>query len=208
MVEVTGLSGLFDKLLPLFGFVFASTITPGPNNLMLAASGKRFGYRRTLPHLSGIVVGVNGLIVACMFGLGEVVAKSATMTNGLKLFASAYLIYLIVQLAATRTPDSEQQDKGRPLSIVQGALFQLINPNAWIMAITSIALLSDLALSAAQKIVVLSLAFLFIGVSCNHLWMLSGITVRRYLATAAGRLTFNSVVGALTVYAVVSIWHG
>ncbi|MCW8194983.1 LysE family translocator [Proteobacteria bacterium 005FR1] len=205
MIELTG---LFEKLLPLFGFVFASTITPGPNNLMLAASGKRFGYRRTLPHLTGIVVGVTGLHIACMFGLGEVVADSAAMTTGLKLFASAYLVYLIVQLASAPPAKGEQQEEGRPLNIAQAALFQLINPKAWIMAITSIALLSGVALTATEKIVVLFFAFLFIGVSCNHLWLLSGISIRRYLASTAGRWAFNSVVGALTVYAVVSIWYG
>lgn len=199
---------MLEKLLPLFGYIFASTVTPGPNNLMLAASGKRFGYRRTLPHLTGIVLGVTGLHIACLFGTGELVANSETLAFWLKLFASVYLVFLIVQLVSTPPVNEEQEEKGRPLNIAQAALFQLINPKAWIMAVTGVALLGSVPLSFTQKVVVLFLAFLFIGVSCNHLWLLSGISVRRYLATTAGRWIFNSAVGGLTVYAVLSIWSG
>jgi threonine/homoserine/homoserine lactone efflux protein len=206
-VDLAGVA-LWDKLLPLFGFVFASTITPGPNNLMLAASGRCFGYRRTLPHLSGIVLGVTGLHIACLFGLGELVAGSATLSFALKLFASVYLVYLIAQLAAAPTPEGDAVNSGHPLSPIQAALFQLINPKAWIMAITSVALLSGVSLSLVEKSVVMFLTFVVIGVSCNHVWLLSGIAVRRYLATPLGRWTFNLLVGALTVYAIISIWRG
>lgn len=205
MLDLTALT-LWDKLLPLFGYVFASTITPGPNNLMLAASGRRFGYRRTLPHLAGVMLGFTVLQLACLVGLGELVSGSTGLAFTLKLFASVYLVYLMAQLAAPPTPEGELET-GSPLSPAQAALFQMINPKAWIMALTSVALLSKVSLSLIEKGLVLFLAFLVIGVSCNHVWLLSGITVRRYLASTRGRWIFTLAIGALTIYAIVSIWQ-
>lgn len=195
---------MWETFLPVASFVFVGTITPGPNNLMLAASGRQFGYFRTLPHLAGIVLGFTSLMVLCAFGLGSAVTASPVLSMALRIFASGYLLYLLGQILLI---NSAQDNKdGEPLQLVQAALFQFANPKAWMLAVTGVALVSTDGDSLVRSVFLLCFAFITVGVACNHVWLLSGISAKYFLATRSGAMVFNTAIALLTLYAVASIW--
>lgn len=210
---------VLDVFYPIAGYVFVTTITPGPNNLMLAASGHRFGYRKTVPHLLGVASGFTSLVSVCALGLGGIIDAYPGLNLGLRVFASVYLIYLVVQLVIAPAPpgsfsgptgrlgDLADKHVGSPLSLFQAALFQYANPKAWIMASTGVALVSREGYSPFESGLLLTLAFLIIGVACNHAWILSGMVARHWFSTRRTRLLFNLALCGLSVYAVFSIWH-
>lgn len=195
---------MWEAFLPITSFVFVGTITPGPNNLMLAASGRQFGYRRTLPHLAGVVLGFTSLVVLCAFGIGKAVTASPVLALALRLFATGYLLYLLGQILLSSSAKDDQN--GQPLKLVQAALFQFANPKAWMLAVTGVALVSTGGDSFARSVFVLCFAFVTIGVACNHVWLLSGLSAKYFLATRYGAMIFNIVIAVLTLYAVTSIW--
>ena len=126
-----------ESIFPLMSFAFVSSITPGPNNLMLASSGVAFGMRRSLPHVFGIPVGFAALLVVTGLGVGAVVANVPAAALGLKLFGTLYLAYLTWIMRHAFDID-HAQSAARPLRFIEAALFQFANPKAWIMALTAV----------------------------------------------------------------------
>jgi threonine/homoserine/homoserine lactone efflux protein len=122
-----------DSLIGLLGFAFVSTVTPGPNNVLLWASGSAFGLRRTLPHIVGTAAGIGLMALAVAAGLGALVTAVPQIALAMKIAGSVYLLYLAVQVAGMRglTPTAI----ARPLGFVAAVAFQLINPKAWIFAV-------------------------------------------------------------------------
>ena len=121
------------EILALIGFAFVSSVTPGPNNVMLWASGATFGVRRTTPHVVGTAIGIGAMAVAVAFGLGAVIAAVPALGFAMKLAGSAYLLYLAIQIA--RSGGLTATTVSRPLGVVEAASFQLINPKAWVFAL-------------------------------------------------------------------------
>ncbi len=120
--------------------VFAATMTgtPGPNNMMLTASGANFGYRRTVPHLVGITLGVASLIAVVAAGLGVVFKLYPWVQEGMKMVASGYLLYLAWRIANAGAPSEKSSPDRRPMTLLEGALFQYVNPKAWAMAVSAV----------------------------------------------------------------------
>ena len=115
-------------------FAFASSITPGPNNVLLAASGLTFGFRRTLPLVLGIEVGFLLLLLAVAVGLGAIFERLPWLQLALRVVGVTYLLYLAWSLWRSSATGGATLD--RPLGFAWGAMFQLVNPKAWMMAIT------------------------------------------------------------------------
>src|SRR5690606_24037030 len=120
-----------ETLLPLASFAFASSITPGPNNLMLSASGIAFGWRRTLPHLVGVFLGFLALLVVCGSGVGALVGALPGAALALKAIGSIYLLYLAWSMRTALGADPAARP-ARPLTLTEAVLFQFVNPKAWI----------------------------------------------------------------------------
>jgi threonine/homoserine/homoserine lactone efflux protein len=166
-----------DTLLPLASFAFVTSITPGPNNLMLAASGVGFGLRRTLPLLLGVCVGFALLLVMCGFGIGAVVVQWPAAMPLLKAAGTAYLVLLAWKLRASLTTAGRSNDQG-PVSFIAGAAFQFVNPKAWLMGITAAAVFLP-------------------GL---------GSSIRATLQDPRWQQRLGALVAGLTLYAAIAIW--
>ncbi len=190
--------------MPLLAFVFVSTITPGPNNLLLAASGIRFGVRRTLPHVLGIHIGVYGLVVLCGMGLGQMLLALPGAAFGLKIFATVYLVYLAWKIMGMQITGEMQTE--RPMKVWEAALFQLSNPKAWMMAVSglNIALAIDNSMILAG--IALCVGFATLGAVCNLTWVYLGASLQSALAKPGMARWINISLATLTALTVLMFW--
>lgn len=184
-------------VLPLALFAFVSSVTPGPNNVMLTASGATFGYRRTVPHMLGISLGVVVMLLLVGAGLGAVFEREPRVYLGLKYLGAAYLLWLAWKIARAGRADPCQAG-ARPFGFWQAAAFQWVNPKAWIMAIGIVATYTPRDGYAAN----LLLAALVLG-AVNYpsvsVWTLFGSAVGRALRTPRALQRFNWCMAALLV---------
>lgn len=194
-MTAASLSGFL--LLPLVLFAVVTSITPGPNNILLTASGANFGFRRTLPHMLGISAGFLSLIVVSGLGVGAVILASPLLHQGLKLLGTAYLLWLAWQLM--RAGAIENAMKARPMRFHEAALFQYVNPKAWMMAVGAIAAFTTPGGDYALELGLIAVIFTLINLPCVSLWALFGVGIGRFLHNAWQRLTFNLVMAGLTV---------
>src|SRR5690606_14996335 len=196
-----------ETLLPLAGFAFASSITPGPNNLMLSASGIAFGLRRTLPHLAGVLVGFQSMLTVCASGVGALVAAFPEVALAMRLVGSGYLLYLAWVMRNAFAADASGR-LPRPLTFVEAVLFQFVNPKAWLMALTAVSVFAPgieprwLALAAVCGV------FAAVGLPCIGAWALLGFSLHRGLGAPRWRDYLGLIVAVLMLYAVVAIWVG
>ncbi|MDM9560393.1 MULTISPECIES: LysE family translocator [Bordetella] len=123
---------------PLALFALVSSITPGPNNIMLASSGLTFGFRRTIPHMLGVNLGFTLMLVLVGVGLGAAFEQFPWLYTVLKYAGALYLLYLAWKIALAGPLESGAQ-RGQPFTFLQAALFQWVNPKAWVMAVGVIA---------------------------------------------------------------------
>ncbi len=133
----------FEAFLALLVYAFVTSVTPGPNNFMLLASGVNFGFVRTIPHMLGIGIGFLVLLLAVGFGLGAVLTAFPALHTGLKIAGGVYLLYLAWKIAMSRSLASKGEAKARPMSFIEAAAFQWVNPKAWVMAITAMAVYTN-----------------------------------------------------------------
>ena len=127
-----------DLFLALLGFAFVTSVTPGPNNMMLLASGVNFGFRRTVPHMLGISVGHSLMVFLVGMGLAGVFRTWPPALTLLKVASVGYMLWLAWKIARSGAP-GEGQTKARPMSFLQAAAFQWVNPKAWAMALGAVA---------------------------------------------------------------------
>jgi threonine/homoserine/homoserine lactone efflux protein len=188
------------ELLPLMTYCFVMSSTPGPNNVMLTASGANFGYRGTLPQILGINVG--GFIqtyVTCL-GLGALFVAWPMLQLSLRVAGALYLLVLAWKLTGASVGEAQMP---RPVSFAQSALFQAINPKSWIKAITLASVFMPAGMSASLGALVVSIVGLLVGFPCISLWALFGMAIRRYLTDPRKQRAFNLLMaGTLFVLAV------
>jgi len=178
-------------VLPLVTYAFVMCITPGPNNVMLAASGARFGFRRTVPQIVGIAVGHAMLVFAACAGLAAVLMRWPQIQTLLRWGGAAYLLVLGWKLLRSDSGDAEQS--ARPISFLEAAVFQFLNPKGWVMALTTASLFLPagwpFALASAYVVGVTTI----INMPCTTVWALFGNAFRAHLGVPRRRLAFNVV---------------
>lgn len=190
-----------DTLLALAGFAVATLYSPGPNNVMLMASGANFGLRRSVPHLLGVAVGFPLMAAAAGLGLGAVLAAWPGADVVLKALSAAFLLWIAWRVLRAGAP-GEARAGARPLSFAQAAAFQWINPKAWAMATGAMGLYA--AGGGAGAVLLVAAVFLVLGLGSATAWTAAGTQVRRLLAAGPRRLRlFNAAMAALIVASVV-----
>lgn len=189
----------------LAGYAFVMSITPGPNNVMLAASGAAFGYRATLPHLLGISLGLALQTALVGLGLGLVFARLTSLHAVLKWLGVAYLLYLGWRLLWAGRGGRAQAR--RPLSLLEGALFQFINPKAWVMALTTIALFLPPQASLPAACAVIAAVLVLVNFPCITVWALFGSGLRHWLGSDARRRAFNLLMSVLLLATAWLMWQ-
>lgn len=185
----------WPELLPLATYCALMSGTPGPNNVLLTSSGANFGYRRTLPHILGIVIGGAGLTMAACLGLGALLSAWPVLRRGLQVAGALYLLWLAWRLWGSAVGRAEMR---RPLSFTQGAAFQLVNPKSWTRAITVAAVFMPRGAEPVQGALFVSGAGMLIGLPCISMWALFGVAIRRVLDDPRRRRVFNAIM-ALTL---------
>ncbi|MFT5484939.1 MAG: threonine/homoserine/homoserine lactone efflux protein [Halieaceae bacterium] len=194
-----------EYVISLMGFVLVSTITPGPNNLLLAASGIRYGFRRTLPHVVGVQSGVCMLVALCGIGLGQILLSAPMAMIVLKVFGTAYLMYLAWKIIGFVPVDSTA-DYAAPMTVVQALIFQFSNPKAWMMATTGLNISLGITDSMLIAVLLLCGGFASLGVLCNFIWVMMGASLQRAFAVPLYRYWINGFLAAITVATVILLW--
>lgn len=198
----TAAGDLLSLVVPATLFAVTMTATPGPNNMMLTASGANYGFRRTLPHILGVTLGCVLLLGAVALGLGSLFTAWPAAQTLLKGIGSVYLLWLAWKIATAAPPSRDAKD-GKPLSLWQATAFQFANPKAWVMAMSGLAsftLAGDgFVLSALLFIAVMTLVTL----PSVSIWAGFGVAIGRLLKTARHWRLFNLSMGALTAACVV-----
>jgi len=186
-------------------FALITSITPGPNNIMLTASGANFGFKRTLPHVAGIICGMMLLNISVGVGLGTLFTQFPVVQQVLRIAGSAYLLYLAYKLLSFSSL-GKTADNAKPFSLFEATAFQAINPKAWIMVISanaSFSLAGDLYWWSVVMIVTL---YMIVGTPSIMLWAGFGQLMKRYLGQPAILRLFNITMATLTALCVVFIW--
>jgi len=191
-----------DIFLALIVFAFVTSITPGPNNLMLLASGVNFGFRRTIPHMLGIGGGFLSLLLGVGFGLGALLAAWPALHTALKLAGGAYLIYLAWRIAMSRALSDGRAAEARPMTFLEAAAFQWVNPKAWVMAVTAMAVYTDPA-SQSPSVLIVAVAFALVNLPSVSTWAGFGTALRGFLSEPRRLKWFNIAMG---VSLVASLW--
>lgn len=186
----------YDILLALIAFAFVSSITPGPNNLMLMASGANFGFRRTVPHMLGIGLGFTFMVVLVGAGLIQVFNRFPISYTLLKIVSVLYLLYLAWKIAHA-APAKGREAAGTPMTFLQAAAFQWVNPKAWAMALTAITAYAP----GHTLTVILIVAFVFgaINLPSVSVWTVLGQQMARILTNPRRLLVFNWTMAGLLV---------
>jgi threonine/homoserine/homoserine lactone efflux protein len=194
-----------EQLLPLASFAFVSSITPGPNNLMLAASGLGFGLKRSIPHLLGVSVGFAALLLFCGLGVGAVLMELPSAALALKVAGTGYLAYLAWTMRGN-TVSTGTRAGARPWSFAAAAAFQFANPKAWIMALTCASVFLPGLGTGWMALALLCLVACAINLPCVATWALLGSSIRDTLNDARWQRRFNAIIVGLTLYAATAIW--
>jgi len=187
-------------------FAAVSSITPGPNNLMLLASGVRHGFRATVPHLLGITCGFMVLMMAAGLGLGALFERWPALHVLLRWVGIAYLLLLAWRLwragaPGTHAAQEQPQTAGRPLGFVGAALFQWVNPKAWVMALGAIAGFMGAGSGPAAALLMAGVCGA-VNLPCITVWAYGGARLSRWLSRPAARQGFNSSMAALLVLSI------
>jgi len=185
-----------DLIAALAVFALVTSITPGPNNLMLMASGANFGFRRTIPHMLGVGLGFVFMIVLVGAGLVQLFDAYPISYTILKAFSVLYLLYLAWKIANAAAPENARV-KPSPMTFLQAAAFQWVNPKTWTMALTGItAYAPDRTMFA---ILIVATVFGMINLPTVSSWTLLGQQMRRILTNPARLKTFNWTMAALLI---------
>lgn len=187
-----------DLLLAFALFALVTSITPGPNNTMLLASGVNFGFNRSIPHILGISCGFFVLVLAVGLGLGAVFEAYPLLYSVLRYVGAAYLLYLAWKIARSGPMSEEQQGQGQPLGYWGAAAFQWVNPKAWVMAVGAISTYTPLQ-GYFTNVMVIAAVFALINAPTVSLWAACGSLLRNVLRNPRWLRLFNLGMAGLLV---------
>ncbi|KAA6096261.1 MULTISPECIES: LysE family translocator [Pantoea] len=194
--------------LSMLGFLWVAAITPGPNNMLLTASGANFGFLRTFPLLIGIMIGMQVMLLMVAFGIGSLILLYPSLHLVLKVAGSLYLLWLAWKIATAEYETLETDDASvKQMPFWQGGLLQLINPKAWLMALGAVASFSLAGSAYLHSVVAISLGMALVNVVSGVIWMGFGSLIGRLLRSPRAWKIFNLAMGALTAACVLLIWH-
>jgi threonine/homoserine/homoserine lactone efflux protein len=191
--------------LSLLAFALSATVTPGGATLLAAASGARFGLRRSLPLLGGISAGLAALVASAGAGLGALLEAAPALQSGMRVVGSAYLVWLACRIARAGAPDLRRAEGRSPMGFRTGVALLWLNPKGWMMALAASATYARLTGPASLAALLGSVFGIAAAVSLL-LWCAGGLVLARTLRTAAAWHTVNAALGAALAASVIPIW--
>lgn len=193
----------FDVFYALLLFCFVAGITPGPNNMMLMSSGVNFGFRRTIPHLMGVVIGFALMVALVGAGLDAIFTAVPRLLPIMRWAGAAYMVWLAWKIARSG-PVKDGAGVGNPLGFLGAAAFQWINPKGWAMAVSA---LTAYAVSPnyTLSVIAVALTVLVVAVPCSGVWVIFGSGMRRWLSDPVHVKPFNIGMAILLLASVIPV---
>lgn len=196
---------MMETLPALVLFALVTSVTPGPNNLMLMASGANFGFRRTVPHMLGVSLGFAMMTFLVGAGLTGLFQTHPVATTALEVVSVAYMLWLAWKIAHAAAP-KDRQARGTPMTFLQAAAFQWVNPKAWAMALSAVTLYSPNR--SLWTVALVAAIFGAVNLPSVSLWTLTGQQLRRVLTNPRRLTIFNWTMAGLLVLSLAPVlWH-
>ncbi|MDE2972435.1 MAG: LysE family translocator [Acidobacteriota bacterium] len=197
---------MLDLILPVALFAFSMSITPGPNNVMVTASGANFGYRRTIPHLLGIGLGYPTMVAGVGFGLGGVFEAVPAVHVVLKYAGSGAILWMAWRIATASGTGPATERPGRPFTFLQAAAFQWVNPKGWVVAVGAVSAFTTVEGDLFLEVGAITLSFVSVNYACASVWTVFGVGIGRLLKHRNRLRIFNVATGLLLVAAIVPLF--
>ena len=192
------------QLLALLAFSFVSSFTPGPNNILLWASGATFGFRRTVPHVLGTALGIGAMALVAGAGVAALVASVPQLGVAMRLAGSIYLVWLAWQIM--RSGALREGSVARPMGVGGATAFQVLNPKAWIFALGAVTTFRPAELPVFAGTVVVALAMMSMVVPTAAAWAGAGGVMGRWLSGEWTRRVLGVVLGLMILGTIVLVW--
>ena len=199
---------MIEYFIPLLILCIVQSGTPGPNNIMLTASGKNFGYIKTIPHMLGVVLGFLSLIIVFGLGLTVIFSKYPIIQFILRIVGSIYLLYLSYRIYTS--VNTEDLSKSKPITFMESSLFQYVNPKGVMMAITTISIYTDhinfkFINSFNEGMIYILIAFTISNIIAVIIWTSVGVFIGQFIKSASGIKIFNALMAFLLVLTIIWI---
>ena len=195
---------LVEQLAALVAFSIISAGTPGPNNILLWASGAAFGFRRTLPHIAGTAVGIGALTLAVAAGLSAIITTVPGVALAMKVAGSLYLLYLAWQVAGAGA--LQDRSIAKPLGVGQAAAFQVINPKSWIFALGAVTTFRPTAFPMVTGTVLVTITMILVIIPTASLWAAGGRAISALIQDDRVRRAVNLTLALILAATVVTVW--
>jgi threonine/homoserine/homoserine lactone efflux protein len=193
-----------SELVALVAFAFVGSVSPGPNNTVLWASGLRFGFRRTVPHVLGTALGIGLLVVGVAAGIGALLEAVPAAEFVLKVAGSLYLLYVAYLVLGNGGVGCTEVSN--PLTLRQAIVFQCVNPKAWIFAIAAVGTFLSTNLPWAVGVGFLTGILMAVVVGSSSIWAVGGAALGRVVDEERTRRVISIGLAALLVASVVLLW--
>jgi threonine/homoserine/homoserine lactone efflux protein len=192
-----------EYFISLMVFTFVSSVTPGPNNIMLFASGVNHGIKKSLPHYFGICGGFVFLVACVGFGLGALFKQSPLLHQILQIVGALYLVYFAWKIANSKSSSSSGEIRN-PITFFEAALFQWINPKAWVMAIGSVAAFT-IQTNIVSSIAMIIGMYFIMGLFAMGIWLTLGVSLQSFLNSNKRQRIFNITMAILLLISIIPI---
>lgn len=195
-----------ESILPLIAFAAISTVTPGATTTLATASGAHFGFRRSLPFMIGVAIGLAGMAVAAAAGLAGLLLAMPSLEFAMKLAGSAYLLWLAVRIGRSGPPHLDRSI-AKPTSFLGALWIQLQNPKGWAMTLGAAASFGELARSAGELAALLGTVFGVLALLSLMLWCVAGLLLARLLTQAWQWRTLNIALALMLAASILTMWR-
>jgi threonine/homoserine/homoserine lactone efflux protein len=192
------------ELVALVAFAFVGSVSPGPNNAALWASGMRFGFRRSVPHVVGTAVGIGALVVGVAAGIGVLLERVPPLETVLKVVGSVYLLYVAFLIVGSGAVG--ERTVSRPLTVWQAVVFQCVNPKAWVFAVAAVGTFLPPGIERPLGAGVVTLVVMAVVVASSAVWAAGGTALGRLVDDDRTRRAVHAVLAVLLVASVALIW--
>ena len=196
----------FAMILSIATFTLSTVTTPGPNNIMLLSSGLTFGYKKTIPHMSGIAIGFPFMVILVGLGMGVVFQKFPIVLTILKVVGILYLFWMAYKIANNKNSyDIETKKKSKPFTFFQSAMFQWVNPKAWIMATTSVSVFVSSNYDNFTQVLVIALLYFLSAIFSTNFWAFGGVVLKKIIKNETYLRFLNIAMAILLIGSVLPV---
>lgn len=191
-------------LISISTFTLSTVMTLGTNNIMLLSSGLTFGYKNTLPHIFGVMLGFPVMVILVGLGMGVLFEQFPFVFTILKVVGIVYLLWMAYKIANNHTTyEIDEKGESKPFTFFQAALFQWVNPKAWIMAITATSVFVISNESSFLQVIIIAIIYMLSGVISTNSWALGGVFLKRFIRDEKSVKIFNISMALLLVVSVI-----